>query len=428
MSRGGRQVCVIGAGAAGLTAAIAAAEQGAAVTVLEQNDRPGRKLLATGNGKCNLTNLYLQADRYYTDSPQLLKNCMQRFSVQETLEFFRGIGLETHDRDGWVYPVTEQAGSVLQLLLMEAARLHIKIKTRECVQEILRQPETAPRISPWKIRTAGWTYSADAVIIACGSPASAVQGSSDCASDFAESLGVSTEPFLPALVPLKIKGRPPQKWTPCRVRGSVEVYAGGSMSVQTEKYKEDASCGKLLGRDTGELQLTENGISGIPVFQVSGAAVRAAAVGKKVTAVISFLPGCSPEEAVMLLKRRKERRPEHTLPELLTGLLPDRVIPIITAACGADCPPEKAAAVLTAFPLPIAGPASRQQAQICSGGVLLRELTEKLESRKHKDLFFCGEAVNVSGPCGGYNLQWAWTGGRIAGEAAGDEDAGCHKK
>lgn len=427
MSGAGRQICIIGAGAAGLTAAIAAAKQGASVTVLEQNDRPGRKLLATGNGKCNLTNLYLQADRYYTDSPLVLAKCLERFSVQDALSLFTELGLEIHDRDGWVYPVTDQAGSVLQLLLMEAEHLHIKIKTRECVREILHSPSEGSGASAWQIRTAGWTYSADAVIVACGSPASAVQGSSGSAAEFAAGLGVPAEPFLPALVPLKIKGRPPRKWTPCRVRGSVEVYAGGTFS-QAGKNREESSCGQLIGRDTGELQLTENGISGIPVFQVSGAAVRAAAEGREVTAVISFLPDHSMEEAAMILKSRKERRPEYDLPKLLTGLLPDRVIPVITAACGADCPPEKAASVLTAFPVPVAGAASLQQAQICSGGVLLGELTERLESRKYRDLFFCGEAVNVSGPCGGYNLQWAWTGGRIAGEAAGDADAGCQKE
>ena len=408
MKESRREVCIIGGGASGLTAAIAAARRGAAVTVLEQNDRPGRKLLASGNGKCNLTNLCLDPGAYATDDPQLLRSCLNRFSVQDALRFFRDIGLEVHDREGWVYPVTDQAGSVLQLLLMEAERLRVRIKTQEIVQAVIPADAlSGTRDSDksgqrWDIRTKGWTYQADAVILACGSPASAVRGSSDDTIRFANSVSLRFSPFLPALVPLKIKGSLPRKWTACRSHGSVSLYIDGQLS----------------GSDTGELQLTENGISGIPVFQISRDAVRAAAEGRTVTAEISFLPDYTEEEAIQLLRGRRERRPDQNLAQLLTGLLPDRVISVVTAACGADCPPEKAARIITHFSLPIAGAASMKQAQICSGGILLQELTEDLACRRQEGLFACGEALNVAGPCGGYNLQWAWTSGWIAGEAA----------
>ena len=408
MSRGGREVCIIGGGASGLTAAIAAARCGAAVTVLEKNDRPGRKLLASGNGKCNLTNLHLDPGAYDTDSPQLLRKCLERFSAADTLRFFRDIGLEIHDRDGWVYPVTDQAGSVLQLLLMEAEGLHVRIKTQETVQAVT--PVSAPdgrdpsaSYTKWDIRTSGWTYHSDAVILACGSPASAVRGSSGDAARLADSLSLPYTSFLPALVPLKIKGRLPQKWSAVRVRGSVSLYIDGMLS----------------GSDTGELQLTENGISGIPVFQISRAAVRAAEEGREVAAEISFLADYTEEEAAALLRHRKEKRPDRNLAQILTGLLPDRIITVITAATGKDWTPEKAARLITHFTVPIAGAASMRQAQICSGGILLGELTDNLESRKYPGLYICGEALNAAGPCGGYNLQWAWTSGWIAGSGAG---------
>ena len=397
------RVVVIGGGASGLMAAVCAAGCGAAVTVLEQNDRPGKKLLASGNGKCNLTNLRLQAELYDSDAPDMLKKCLDRFSPEDTLAFFRDLGLEIRDRDGWVYPVTDQASTVLQLLLMEAERLHVRIKTRETAEAIdFADGERESGGSRILVRTGSWSYPADAVVISCGSPASAVHGSCDAGILLAQGLGISCRPFLPALVPLKLKGRPPKKWTACRTSGTVTLLVDG----------------REAGEDTGEIQLTENGISGIPVFQISREAVQAAAEGKRTEIRLNLMPGRSPKETAKLLRERHARRPGQDLKGLLTGLLPDRIITMVCAASGTDASLEETAELLCGMRLPVQGPAALTQAQICSGGVLLSELTEDLESRKHKGIYFTGETLNAAGPCGGYNLQWAWTSGKIAGTAA----------
>ena len=396
---------VIGGGAAGLTAAIRAAREGASVTVLEKNERPGRKLLASGNGKCNLTNLALQADRYGTDDPVLLAHCLQRFSPEDAMAFFRDLGLEMKDRDGWVYPVTDQAASVLQVLLLEAERLRVRIKTREVVRQ-LQPPSAGEGDSLWTVRTSTWEYRAPAVLLACGSPASAVHGSSDDAWRIGNELGLRTEPFLPALVPLRISRPLPAKWASCRVHGRVRLYLDERFS----------------GEEQGELQLTDHGISGIPVFQLSRLAVQAAADSRRVALELSFLPGLRTEEAAALLRARREKWPGRTWPQLLTGLLPDRIITLVCAAMTEKAAPEEAARIITQLPLQIQGPASLTQAQICAGGICLREMTENLACRRLPGLFAAGEALNVAGPCGGYNLQWAWTSGMLSGAAAAGKE------
>ena len=150
--------------------AICAAREHASVTVLEHNDRPGRKLLASGNGKCNLTNLRAEIGNYHTDNPELIRRCLSRFPVSETLRFFRELGLQFRDRDGWIYPASDQSASVLQVLLMEAQHLHVKIKTQEDVTGIKKEADGSFLVS-----TATWNYPADRVILSCGSPASAVR-------------------------------------------------------------------------------------------------------------------------------------------------------------------------------------------------------------------------------------------------------------
>ena len=250
-------------------AAICAAREHASVTVLEHNDRPGRKLLASGNGKCNLTNLRAEIGNYHTDNPELIRRCLSRFPVSETLRFFRELGLQFRDRDGWIYPASDQSASVLQVLLMEAQHLHVKIKTQEDVTGIKKEADGSFLVS-----TATWNYPADRVILSCGSPASAVRGSSDTAQRIGQSLGLQTMPFLPSLVPLKIREPFSSKWGGCR------VHAGISLLVD----------GKEVSSDCGEIQLTESGISGIPVFQVSHDAVLGLAEKKKTEAILNFWP------------------------------------------------------------------------------------------------------------------------------------------
>lgn len=408
-------VLVVGGGPSGLMAAITAARVGAKVTVLEANEKPGRKLLATGNGKCNLTNMRMDPSVYRGNDTEFIRKVISHFDEEQVLGFFSEIGLATINKAGWVYPRTEQASAVLDLLLMEAADLKIKIKTNERAEKIHKEL-TPEGESVFLVKTGTWQYTADAVIIACGSPASAVRGSSDDLNGFADFFQIRREDFLPALVPLKVKGDFTGKWAGTRTHASVTLVVDG----------------KKVAKDTGELQLTEYGISGIPVFQISRFAVHACRDKSLVEAVLNFFPEWTEEELRDELATRVENRPDKTMAQMLVGLLPEKLIPIfiaqLTGRSGQDSRNlsaaqledwlKRAAYRLRHFKVKIAGAASLGQAQICSGGVLAEELKESMESRSISGLFFCGESVDVDGPCGGYNLQWAWSSGYTAGISA----------
>ena len=410
----GRTIVIIGAGASGLMAAITAASAGASVTLLEHNEKPGKKLLASGNGKCNLTNLQLRADAYRSDHPQLAASVLERFSPDMTIGWFAERGLRTFDRQGWVYPCTEQASGVLDLMLWEAGHLGVKCKNNEEVRAVI--PDL--RSGTFTVRTAAWEYRADAVILACGSPASRVRGSSDLALRLADQLGIPRYRFLPALVPLKIAEPFSRTWSGARVHAAVCLTIDGEEAIS----------------DTGELQLTAYGLSGIPILQVSRMAVPAVLKGRKVQAVIDFLPEMTQDELEAEWQVRETFASYKTYLQLLTGLVPDRIIPNLLSVSGlrpedipclADHeehgPIETLLTSLKGLPLTVTGAASMEQAQICSGGISLRALDGTLSCRHYPGLYVTGEAAHVDGPCGGYNLQWAWSSGHLAGLAAAGE-------
>ena len=230
-----KQVFVIGAGASGLMAAIQAAINGAAVTVLEQNDHPGRKICATGNGRCNMTNLNQDENAYRGSHPEFVKDALAQFPVKKTLEFFQKLGICTTDRDGWIYPRSSQAQSVVDVLTMKARSLKVKLKTNQTVTGVSFKDDQ------WKIHTDGWTYSGDAVILANGSRASSVAGSSESGYKIAESLGHHLIEPLPALTALKCKGNSFSGWSGVRTEGKITLYIDGIPAASQQ----------------GELQLTD---------------------------------------------------------------------------------------------------------------------------------------------------------------------------
>jgi predicted Rossmann fold flavoprotein len=397
-----QSIVIIGAGASGLASAIFAARKGAAVTVLEANDKPGRKLLATGNGKCNLTNLNMDSTHYHSDDPEFVQTILDTFPADAAMAFFTSLGLLQKNRDGWVYPITEQSLSVLNVLLYEAEHLGVRIKTRE---RVIRVEKTGQAGDPqFRVYTATWQYECSRIIVACGSPASAVRGSSDDVMSFAEEAGVSIRPFRPSLVPLRVRGDFCGKWAGVRVTGEVSLIVGG----------------KIRARSTGILQLTDYGISGIPTLQISHEAVRALDEGERnVLARLDFFPDESYEELLCRLQMREDLCSYKSLKQQLTGLIPEQLIPII---CGKKDTDAAIAKKLKRFELVVTGPAPLRHAQVCQGGVRTAELTRNMESKKCPGLYFTGEAVDVDGECGGYNLQWAWASGYAAGTAISDSE------
>ena len=391
-----KRVVIIGGGASGMMAAIQAARTGAAVTLLEHNEKPGKKILATGNGRCNLTNLVQEPSRYRSSQPDFPWKIITQYPLEDTLAFFSELGIYTKDRNGWVYPYSDQAAGVAQVLELEARHQKVKIKTTEEVTDILRED------GQYLVKTATWQYPCDSVIISCGSSASNVEGSSTTGYELAEKLGHTVVKPLPSLCGIRGKDNYYAKWAGSRMDGRITLEIDG----------------KTVGEEQGEILFTEYGISGIGVFQLSSYAVRGTDEGKIATYHLDLMPQLTKEELVKLLLDRQQAGSYKNPQELLIGLLPRKMIDVLVKK---TYEPEKIAERLKDWQVPVKGAYALQQAQICSGGVDPRELTEQLESRLHPGIYFTGEVIDVDGPCGGYNLQWAWSSGAVAGRAAAEE-------
>lgn len=393
-----KRVCIVGGGAAGMMAAIIAAREGAAVTVLEHNEKTGKKILATGNGRCNLTNLYQAASCYHSQERNLAWEVLEQFDVQETIRFFSELGIYTKNKNGGLYPSSMQASSVQELLEMEARYQKVKIKCREHVTGIQVLQEAAKPV--FQVKTETWSYEADAVILACGSKASAIEGADGSGYTLAKSLGLKVIKPLPALVPLKGKGTYFTKWAGTRVEGKVILKAGA----------------QILDTAEGELQLTDYGISGIPVFQLSSQTARLLDSGVPVSAELDFLPDFDEKGLEEFLKRRENACPYKTQRELLTGLLPKKLADVLSEGKN-----DRKTLVqrIKRFAVEIKGTKAFDMAQVCSGGVSLTEINPKtMECRKIPGIYLAGELLDTDGICGGYNLQWAWSSGACAGYAA----------
>lgn len=384
-----KRVLIIGGGASGLMAAIMAARNGAQVTLLEHNEKPGKKICATGNGKCNLTNLASPLDAYRGSCPDFVKGAFDIFSVQDTIRFFSELGIYTVNKNGYLYPHSGQASSVVDVLLMEARYRKVKIKTNAHVTEVRKKEDV------WLAVTEGWVYEGDALILANGSCASKISGADGSGYVLAEKLGHRIIPPLPALTALKCKGNF-AKWAGVRTEGAVTLCINGIP----------------MKREQGELQLTEYGISGIPVFQLSRYAVRGIAEDCRISLLVDFLPEFTKETLMDFLERRRKNCPYKNQKELLVGLFSDKLIQVLSSE-------KDIIKAIKEYPLLVTGGMGFDQAQICSGGVDTAQVyCDTMESVLHKRLYFAGELLDIDGTCGGYNLQWAWSSGAVAGCAA----------
>lgn len=406
-----KRVVIIGGGASGLTAAIFAARQGAQVTVLEHSDRVGKKLLSTGNGKCNFSNRRMEGSCYRCSQADFPQKVISRFGVTKTLDFFKDIGIVAKERDGYLYPYSGQASSVLEVLRYELVRQGVKVIT-SCEPERITACEGANRT--YQIETSLGNWDADAVILAAGSRAAPITGSDGSGYRLAEDLGHTVIKPLPALVQLKCAEKFYRQLSGVRADVKLTLYEGR----------------RKLAQEEGELQLTDYGISGIPVFQVSRFAAQALDRKKKVKAVIDFYPGRSLQETLKEIEERALVGGHREMEAFFTGWFNKKLGLLFLKLSGIDgkrkakevSPQERLLLMklIKEFPTEITGTNSFQNAQVCCGGVDVREIDPRsLESKKKKGLYLIGELLDVDGICGGYNLQWAWSTGAIAGSHAG---------
>ena len=414
-----RRVLVIGGGASGLMAAIQAARSGAKVTLLEQNRQVGKKILVTGNGRCNLTNRDQELSHYRGSDSGFAAAVLQQFGLEETLEFFGGLGILVKDRNGYLYPYSDQASSVAEVLRMEAERLGVKMALGNRILKLSAAGKG------FEASTDGWTYEGDACVLAAGSAAAPATGSDGSGYVLAESLGHRVVKPLPALVQLRCRERFFERLAGLRMEASVKILAGDPAPAGGKKNAER----KELVEDRGEVQFTKNGISGIPVFQVSRYAVRALDESRRVEARLNLLPRFEKRELEKYFASRRKDGGYKKGEQFLTGLFPGKMSLCLLERAGIS--KNKKAEDWTAgelerlllqirdFQTEIVSGGSFEQAQVCSGGVDTREICpETMESRLVPGLFFAGEVLDIDGACGGYNLQWAWSSGYTAGRSA----------
>lgn len=405
-------VAIVGGGAAGLFAAVTAARAGAQVTVLEKADRVGRKLLATGNGRCNLTNLRATAADYHTDCPAAVKAVLEQLPPAQAVARFEQMGLLCREEEeGRVYPYSAQAAAVLDRLRFTCAHLGVGTENGFLVQSIEKNKGGFLLVDD-----TGRQVRADRVVIAAGGSAAPQLGGSSGGCRLLERFGHTVTPLTPALTPVKTDPARVKPLKGVRVRAAVTLFADGKPERQ----------------ELGEVQFTEQGLSGIAVMQLSGR-IGADTKGTHAFALsLDLMPGFTGKEVRQLLAGRLSYAGEEPVSDFMTGLLPKRVGQTAAKEAGAALAQpagslpktvwDKLARILKDWRFEAKGTLSWPQAQVTAGGVRLCEFDPRtLQSNWVPGLYAAGEVLNVDGPCGGYNLQWAWASGFAAGSGAATE-------
>ena len=386
-----------------MAAALAASEDpNVQVLLFERQARLGRKLQATGNGRCNLTNLHAARGGYHGEDSAFARLALHRFGPEETLEWFRSLGLFTvAEPSGRVYPYSDQANSVVDVLRFALLRPNI---------QVLAGTEVA------KIRCCEGGFTVDGtfchrVIVACGGLAGTKLGGSMSGYQLLRSMGHKMTRLRPALVQLKAD------WN------GISALKGVRANCRAAIIKDDV----LHRESVGEIQFTEYGLSGPVIFEISRDACLG---GRQWVCRLDLLPDISREELLCELYRRRDTG--LTAEELLTGVVHNRLGRVLVKAAGVSlsCPIAQltdselggVCDAVKAFEIPLAEPLGMDSAQVTAGGILTSEFDpETMESRLVPGLYACGEVLDIDGDCGGYNLQWAWSSGRCAGVHAGKD-------
>ena len=397
-----KELVIIGGGASGMAAAIRASEEeNTRVTLLERQARAGRKLAATGNGRCNLTNLGAEVHHYHGEDPGFANAALTEYPPERVLAFFRGLGLRTvTEYGGRVYPLSDHAGSVLDVLRLGLEKRNVSLLNAAPVTGIRREP------TRFRIETPEGALTADSVILACGGCAGSRLGGVMDGYALAASLGHSRTALYPALTQLRTAPEYPRALKGIRVDARVRLLQGE----------------RALAETAGDVLFTDTGLSGTAVFEIS----RAAAGKSGLTAELCLFD--EPEEALLAdLLARQRRWPNLEANRILTGAAQSRLGQMLCRYAGVsgglragELPEARLRALAQAMRclrLPVTGVSGFETAQVTAGGLRTGEFDPKtLQSRLVPGLYACGEILDIDGDCGGYNLQWAWASGLLAGE------------
>lgn len=394
------KVVIIGGGASGITSAITARRKGYDVVVLEKNSSLLKKLKITGNGHCNYYNEDQDLCHYHSDNSELISMMINSVNLENVSLFFDSIGIIPRIKNGYYYPFSNQAISVCSSLILEAQKLGVVLDTDVEVQEVKKS-------NRFQIITTNGVYEADKVIVSTGGMSYQKTGSDGFGYRELKRLGHNIKLLLPGLTPLII-ANPKKEWKGIRTDVSISLLENN----------------KLVRKESGEIQLTEDGISGICTMQLSSYISKGLYLGKDERIKINFLPFIDEDKFFVFMDNRSKKMKNRTIMELLEGVLNYKLISVILKKeqnlIWDECNNKEREFIkknLLSYMVEVVDTKSFNYSQVTLGGVSLLEVNlETMESKKVKDLYITGELLDITGDCGGYNLTIAWITGLIAGE------------
>lgn len=405
---------VIGGGAAGLMAAITAARQHRNVAIIEHTPKLGTKLLQTGNGKCNFTNTYMKSHCFHENGSRAMQ-IIRQFNEKQTIQFFESIGIFSKEKNGYIYPHSETSFSLRDALISEAKRLGIHCITSFVIDEICSSSVG------FKINH---HFVAKNIIFATGLKAAPKTGSDGSILPLIQAMGQPIVDILPALVPLECSPH---------FKKICDLMAGVRSFGQVTAYCK----GKKVASDTGEIQYTDYGISGIPIFQISHHVVKQLHKGNKIYVIIDMIPDFREEKLIDYIECNYGKYSYKTIEDFFSGLIHTKLIKGVAKKCGYKSLKtlgeykkndiKQLIMECKHFKMDIEGYKSFDRAQVCQGGVDMSYIDiNTMQSTLIEGVYFAGELVDIDGICGGYNLQWAWSSGYVAGYNAARKDC-CEK-
>ena len=393
---------IIGAGASGMMSAIAAAKHGKHVLILEQSDKPGKKILATGNGKCNFTNAYMNENCFRGDKA-FVETILKNFGAEDCLSFFHSIGIYPKEKNGYFYPNSEQAASVVLAMTEELRRLSVELCCEVMVKDIF------PKKEGFCLITNQGEFLCQKLIVATGLLAAPKLGSNGSLFSAIKQLGHHFSPIVPALCGFYCTGLPFKKVSGVRALGKVTAFIDG----------------KEVATDTGEVQFTDYGLSGIPVFQISRYVSLGLYYKQKVSIEVDLLPEFTKDALLKELRFRQQSNCKLEL--LLNGLLNKKLSDALwdmlhmNSQTYIDTLKEadllRIVDMIKGISVSVDKCRDYEFAQVCTGGISVLDIdAQTLESKIVPNIYFAGEILDVDGICGGYNLHFAWATGYIAGK------------
>lgn len=404
------KIIVVGGGASGMITALLASKNHK-VLILEENDKVGKKILATGNGKCNYWNKQLLKEDYnlkdyYSDDNSILKEILTY--RKETFEYLKELLIFPKEIGNYMYPYSNQASSIREIFYKELLRNNIKIEYNKEIKEIKKRENQFEVID-----SNNTIYLCDKVVLACGTLASQKESKLELKKFIPNS--IKTYPFLPSLVPLKLDLADVKEWAGIRTQVKLSLF-------------EDKI---FIKEEFGEIQLTDYGISGIVTFNISGYVSRMLYHKKRPIVKIDFMPDFETNNKLFsFLEERVKNHLDYTIEELLESIFPYKLMFVILNKASIDKKKygkevtkediERIVNTIKHFEVEIIGTKGMDRAQVCTGGISLKEMNHHLELKKVKDMYVIGELLNVDGMCGGFNLAFAFITGYIVGKSIGD--------